>query len=139
MSDRPESAEESTGDAAPERPSEGSLWFGVSGMAWALLLSVGLHALVLLPFILGVIAPNMDGFDAEWAEQMEELRGIGHGREQERWAQLEDRAEPEAIAEEKVEIAEIDLEQAVEEEVEESVEETPPPEPEAAMVEQAAP
>src|SRR5690554_243401 len=139
MSDKPESTEETRGEAAREERAEGALWFGVPGMVWALLLSVGLHALVLLPFLLGVIAPNMDEFDAEWAEQMEELRGIGHGREQERWAQLEDHAEPEAIAEEVEEIAEIDLEQAVEEEVEESVEETPPPEPEAAVVEQAAP
>lgn len=143
MSERPESADAKIGDAAKDEAEsnvapEGALWFGLSGMAWALAISLALHAVIGLPFILGKFAPSMSSFDAEWAERMEELRGIGHVREQEHWAQLEDRGQATTLDEdeaEEVEEPEVEEEEAVEEEVE--VE--PPPEPEEAVVEKSAP
>ena len=65
------------------------LWFGWSGFAWAMGISVLLHALCAAPFLIWEFAPSAKGLDASWVEQFEELQGIGHGASAGRWAEID--------------------------------------------------
>lgn len=151
MSDSSEHPKSAEGAAEPKDASErgedrdvasDALWFGVSGLVWALGISLVLHAFLALPFLVWEFSPNAQVFDAEWADQMEELRGIGHGMDQQRWAQLAEQnaPPPQPDEDEQVEPEDEPPEENLPEEPEEvekpevadddEVEDAPEPEPE---------
>lgn len=138
MSERPESHDEKIVDAEntdASEPQEGALWWGVSGLVWALALSFVLHLLGVLPVILGNFGPRVEGFDVEWVAKMDELRALGHGREAERWAQLEGPVQP-SETEESEDLEDPEEPEAIE--PDDAVEDAPP-EPEEEVVEKIDP
>jgi hypothetical protein len=78
-------------DELPDEESsdETTGWFGLSILAWSLIVSVLLHGLAAAPFLVWEYSPS-GRFETEWIEQFEELEGLGHGMQGGRWASVED-------------------------------------------------
>ncbi|MGM0558567.1 MAG: hypothetical protein ACQEVA_19435 [Myxococcota bacterium] len=134
-----EDAENQEAEESAENTEESRSRWKLPVLVWALLASMALHLGPLVPLLMMRIQPEAPEFDMEWADELRDMRGIGHGQSKGRWAELEEMPVPEDEPEDKpepeekpepTEEPEPEPEEKPEPEEEPEPEEKPEPEPE---------